>query len=130
MFGKVIKYIKRFFSRKSEARHYFEYMQASGDFVIRGLEKWQITYATDQDEYLPLVGLQSHYGDGEVLSRWPLTESQRRAIADGADIYLSLLTFHGPVQPVKMGIGINPDADYFRNSFGYIDDQKEGLKAS
>lgn len=66
----------------------------------RGWEK--VVYAKDQPEYIPLPALRSV--DGRVVSRWILTEDERRLVAAGADIYLSVHTFNGPLQPVLLTV--------------------------
>ena len=37
-------------------------------------------------------------------TRWQLTDEERAAIAAGADLMLSVLTFRQPLQPVIMGV--------------------------
>lgn len=69
----------------------------------------QVVYAEHQPEYLPLPSIR-YPGNpqGPVTSRWSFTEEERRAIADGADLYLTLLTFHQPLQPVLMQVFTDP----------------------
>ncbi len=85
--------------------------------VIKGLEAFEIVYAKDQPEYRPLRALQSMKSSGGVLSRWTLTEEQREAIANGEDIYLEILTFQGPLQPVLLFVGA-PTAEEFAERYG------------
>ncbi len=63
----------------------------------------EVVYAKDQPEYMPLPVLRSP--NGMVMSRWKLSESEREAIAAGADIFLSLWTFNQPLQPICIEIG-------------------------
>ncbi len=62
----------------------------------------EIVYAKDQPQYTPLPVLRNEAGI--VLSRWTLTDDEREAILAGADIMLSVHTFGGPLQPVRLEI--------------------------
>ena len=42
---------------------------------------------------------------GAVISRWTLTDAERRAIADGEDLFLTVLTFNQRLQPVGLSVG-------------------------
>lgn len=95
----------------------FEYLQPADKPVIDGLEAHEIVYAKDQAEYLPLRTLRSNYLECGVLSRWTLTPEQRKAVAEGADIFLELMTFGKPLQPILMAVSDNPNADFFRAKF-------------
>lgn len=79
--------------------------------VCPGLEQYEKVYAKAQPQYNPLRTLVSNRGERSVLSRWGLTEEQRAKVAAGADIYLELLTFGDPLQPIRMGVGgdLEPD---------------------
>ncbi len=68
--------------------------------VIEGLEQLEIVYAKNHPEYKPLRALKSP--NGRILTRWHPTAEQRAAIADGADIFLQILTFNKPLQPLLL----------------------------
>jgi hypothetical protein len=70
--------------------------------VIPGLEMFEVVYAKDQPQYNPLRALKSMKDNGAILTRWRPDEFERRAIADGADVFLEILTFHEPLQPVLL----------------------------
>ena len=70
--------------------------------VIQGLEPFEVVFATNQPEYNPLRALKSMKDNGAILTRWSPTEEQRWALANGADIFLEVLTFHHPLQPVAL----------------------------
>lgn len=55
-------------------------------------------WAAHQQQYEPLPSLDGPY-DGEVLARWHLSENERRAVLDGADIELRIYTYGHPLQP-------------------------------
>ena len=82
----------------------FSYLNPRNGPVVDGLETQETVYAKDQPEYIPLRTLKADGSMGAVISRWSLTPEQRKAIADGADIFLELSTFHGPLQPTRMAI--------------------------
>lgn len=84
----------------------FDYLSPKDGPVIDGMERQEIVYAKNQPEYIPLRTLCN--SDDQmcgVVSRWSLTDRQRKLIADGADIFLELSTFHQPLQPIRMAIG-------------------------
>ncbi len=70
--------------------------------VVSELEALEIVFAKDQPEYTPLRVLRSSAPHGNVLSRWTLTAQQRKLVAEGADIFLSVRTFGMHLQPVQM----------------------------
>jgi hypothetical protein len=70
--------------------------------VIKGMETDQVNYAENQPEYDTLPSLRSL--DGRVTSRWTFTDEERRKIAEGADILLTLYTFNKPLQPIQMRV--------------------------
>lgn len=74
-----------------------------------GIQSWdglqmkgyrQITYAKDQPEYNPLPALVS--SDGAVVTGWELTWRERLSVLFGGKLFLSLLTFNQPLQPVQI----------------------------
>jgi hypothetical protein len=82
----------------------FEYLNPLDGHVVDGLESQEVVYAADQPQYIPLRTLCADGEMGAVLSRWTLTEEQRKAVAAGSDIFLELSTFHQPLQPIRMAI--------------------------
>jgi hypothetical protein len=90
----------------------WDYLKPKDGPVVEGLEQREIVYAKNQPEYIPLRTLVSAGADRKVISRWSLTPEQRKAVADGADIYLTLLTFQNPLQPILMTVSdgkLDPD---------------------
>jgi hypothetical protein len=82
----------------------FDYLQPRDGAVVDGLESKEIIYAKNQPEYNPLRTLVSAMPDRRVWSRWTLTPEQRKAVAEGADIFLEYLTFGRPLQPLRMAV--------------------------
>jgi hypothetical protein len=95
----------------------FEYLSPADKPVIEELKEHEIVFAKDQPQYIPLRTLASRTSDRRVMSRWTLTPEQRKAVADGADIYLELWTFGNPLQPIRMAVADEVNADHFRSSF-------------
>ena len=77
-----------------------------------------ITYAENQPEYLSLPAHKSD--DGEVTSCWGLSFFERLRVAVTGRIYLSVLTFNQPLQPLKMLIKKPPTKRSHPNSQIYL----------
>lgn len=73
--------------------------------VFDGLEGEEVVYAKNQPPYLPLRTLVSGEPERRVISRWSFTDEQRKKIAEGGDLFLMLLTFGQPLQPIQLAIG-------------------------
>ena len=60
----------------------------------------EIIVAEHQDEYhnLPSIRL----ADQSILTRWKLTDEEKKIVAETGDIYLIMQTFGKPVTPVMM----------------------------
>lgn len=84
---------------------YQRYLNPAAGPVVDGLEAHEVVYAKNQPEYNALRTLRSNTAEGRVLSRWSPTAEQRQALAEGADIFLELLTFGNPLQPILMSVG-------------------------
>lgn len=61
-------------------------------------------YAEHQEEYINLPSVITP--KGEVITRWTLTDDERRRIAAGEDVYLTVWTFGQKLQPVAVSAGI------------------------
>ena len=61
-----------------------------------------IVIAEHQDEYRDLPSIRTP--DGQVITRWTLSDTERLAIANGEDIYVTLLS-HGPINPLFVTVG-------------------------
>lgn len=57
-----------------------------------------VVYAADQPEYQPLPVWRRQ--SGAVVSRWRLTWRERLAVLLGRDLYLEVLAFGQPLQPI------------------------------
>ena len=82
----------------------FDYLSASIGPVVEGLEEFEKIYALEQPQYIPLRTLPGENGKSAV-TRWELSEDQRKMVAEGADIFLEVFHFGGPLAPVRMAVG-------------------------
>lgn len=73
--------------------------------VMDGYEDKEVVYAKDQPEYIPLRTLVTDDEERRVMSRRTFTPEQRNAVFNGADIFLELMTFGTPLQPIRIAIG-------------------------
>lgn len=65
----------------------------------------ETTFAKDQPQYNPLPSIIIPGREGEVLSRWELTEEEKALLASGeGHIFLSLSTFGQPLQPIRLRV--------------------------
>lgn len=58
------------------------------------------TYAKDQPPYLPLPAYKTE--DGIVISCWQLSLLERLKLLIAGRIYVKMLTFNKPLQPIKL----------------------------
>ena len=67
-----------------------------------------VEMAKDQEEYrtLPASIIPGPYK--EVISCWKLTWKERIKILFTGKLFLSMLTFNGPLQPVQIQLEFNP----------------------
>jgi hypothetical protein len=93
----------------------FEYLSASIGPVVEGLEDYEKIYALEQRQYIPLRTLPGENGDS-AITKWELSDTQRKAIADGADILLEVMHFKGPLAPVRMMVA-KPEGTMWKEWF-------------
>lgn len=72
--------------------------------VIRGYD--EVVYAKDQPQYNPLPSIK--LPDGLIVTRWAMTWRERLRCLFTGSVYLEVLTFNQPLQPLKMSVAI-PD---------------------
>lgn len=68
--------------------------------VIPGFKITETIFAKDQPEYIPLPAWRGE--DGRVVTRWRLTWKERLRILFFGNLWLTVLTFNHPLQPVKL----------------------------
>lgn len=65
----------------------------------------EIIFAKNQPEYLPLPAVRVDTETGEIVTRWRLSWRERWRLFCGGDLYLHVLTFGHPLQPLKLSAG-------------------------
>lgn len=70
--------------------------------IIPGSEQFEVVYAKDQPEYHPLPVLRT---ENTLVSRWRLTDQERERIAAGEDLFVCVMHFGQPLQPLLPVIG-------------------------
>ena len=88
-----------------------DFLQPKDGPIAPGQEHREVIYAKDQPEYIPLRTLRGDAIGCPVVSRWSPTAEQRKALAEGKDIFLELLTFRQPLQPIIMYLGDDDSAE-------------------
>jgi len=63
-------------------------------------------YRDPDQTYRPLPTIRTPLGT--VITRWSLTDAERAAIVRGEDVYVTLLTYHQPLQPLLATVGPPP----------------------
>ncbi|MDE2589222.1 MAG: hypothetical protein KGL95_06110 [Patescibacteria group bacterium] len=86
----------------------FDFVDPYDGPVVAGLEHLEAVYAKNQPQYRPLRTLPGCNGDS-AISRFHFTDAQRKAISEGADIYLELLHFGGPLAPSLIMVMSEPE---------------------
>lgn len=61
-----------------------------------------VVIAEHQAEYRDLPSIRTP--DGQVITRWTLTDDERAAVLRGEDIYVTLLS-HGSINPLFVTVG-------------------------
>lgn len=72
--------------------------------------------AKNQPQYISLPSEIARGPKGmTVLTRWQPTPEERVKIAEGEDVYLAILTFGNPLQPLLMTVGQAEMKEYFNS---------------
>ena len=99
--------------------------------VVPGLEPYEIVLAKNQPEYRPLPILVGRRPLYSAMARWQLTDEERRLIAEGADVYVSQMTFGHGYQPSLVTIAKATDMrevkDVIVEQFGYAEALSERI---
>lgn len=62
-----------------------------------------VIFAEDQPDYLPLPAYKEDSPHGCVVTCWQLTWKEKIKLLFGGSLFLSMLTFNQPLQPIKLG---------------------------
>ncbi len=72
--------------------------------VIPDKKLREFTFAEHQDQYENLPTYKYDDAEGTVLSRWKLSWRERLRILFTGDMYLRVMTFNRPLQPVMLQV--------------------------
>jgi len=67
-----------------------------------GIPLVEFVYAKNQPEYIPLPVVKER--NGVVTSRWKLTWKEMLSVLFHGSIYLQVMTFNKPLQPMSMSV--------------------------
>lgn len=70
--------------------------------ILEKFKGQEVVYAKDQPQYIPLPALCLDDESRAVLSRWRLSIRERLRVLWHGGIYLHVLTFGHPLQPIKL----------------------------
>jgi hypothetical protein len=68
--------------------------------IMPGVDIPLTVYAKNQPPYIPLPAYKEE--DGTVTTRWRLTFKERVQVLLGGHIWVTLLTFNKPLQPITL----------------------------
>ena len=83
-------------------------MKPISPVYLDSADRWgisEITLAKDQPPYIPLPVLR--FSDGLVVSRWSLSWAERIHLILGGSLFLGILTFNKPLQPIRMSTSVD-----------------------
>ncbi len=70
--------------------------------IIPGYKLPETVYGTTQEQYLDLPAYKDE--QGTVLTRWRLSFMERIKLLFVGNLYVSLMTFNKPLQPIKLSL--------------------------
>lgn len=73
--------------------------------VVKGLEKYEQVIGIGHPTAQPMPSLRGKGEEGFVLTRWQPTDDERKLLAEGAPIMVTLQTFGHGIQPLRVEIG-------------------------
>jgi hypothetical protein len=98
--------------------------------VVEGLEPYEIVLGESQAEYLPLPVLRSPAPHYATMSRWQPSPEERKLIAEGADIFLTVYTFGNNYPPTMIEVmRSTADPDLIRERLNLDQELDQRLRA-
>ncbi len=70
--------------------------------VVPGWDLKETVFAANQPPYIPLPTICLPDRQGLVISRWSLSWKERLQVLFGGSVWLQILSFGRPLQPVKL----------------------------
>lgn len=92
--------------------------------VVEGLEEEETIYRSEDPEVNDLPSLRDPAGT--VTARWELTAEERELIANGADVYVQIMTFGKQLQPSRVLI-LRKDMDRVLAEAAFVKGDIEAL---
>lgn len=89
-------------------------------------EGFNCTYAENQPEYLPLPAMR--FPDGTVISCWELTDEEVAQLINSKRIYISMLTFNQPLQPLRPAVELTELVEIRNTTTDRLEKLAESLK--
>jgi len=65
-------------------------------------EGQNVVFAENQPEYLPLPAMHLQDQAGTIITCWEMSEEELQEVVKNKRIYLSVMTFNQPLQPVSV----------------------------
>lgn len=66
----------------------------------KNFKEANVTYGENQPEYIPLPAHKTE--DGQAIFCFELNEEEKKQIAETGELWVSLLTFNQPLQPILL----------------------------
>ena len=82
-------------------------MKPTSPVALDSEDRWgvsEIVFAKDQPQYIPLPALK--FQDGLVVTRWSLSWGERIRLLLGGSVFLGMLTFNKPLQPIRISTSV------------------------
>ncbi len=73
--------------------------------VAPGFDFPLTVFGAEQPEYLPLPAVRCTDQGKTIVTRWALSWQERIQVLFGGTVWLSIMTFGKPIQPVKLEAG-------------------------
>lgn len=73
-------------------------------YVMLALARLQFSPSDTAVEAAKKVEDAANDPTGTIVTRWHLSDDDRRRVAEGQDVFLSVMTFRSPLQPVYLEI--------------------------
>lgn len=72
--------------------------------IMPGSQPIEIVLGKGQEAYIPLPAVYLDTEARPMITRWRFSDEERKAIAEGADVVLTQLTFQQLFQPVHLQV--------------------------
>ena len=73
-------------------------------------------YAKDQPQYYPLPCMKLGGPEGQIITCWKITLRERIRVLFTGEVWLSVLTYGKPLQPLHMQVGLPEEVQSVQRS--------------